>query len=335
MRTIRRIALALFVALPLMAQTPYSITPSAGSTAGGTVVTIKGDFGTWPYLVFFGSEWVNATRVDEHTLVATTPAHLPDTVKVTIFEYDLSFETGLTFTFFGGAPPAFERVLLPIFTPPVHGAFGSEFHTDLRIAIRGTGTVSFYGLHWPCPFPECDELPADEPYQVRAGQTAGPDDVKTTGNPGQFLWVKKDSGAVLSMNLRVHDVTRDALNFGTEIPIVSDSEWVNDRIVFSGVPRDPRFRLTLRIYGQFPFTALVKVGDREPVRVPLSENGGLFDVPYAAFSDFPSTPFLERVTIEAEQNLILPIAPIEVPMWAMITVTNNETQAISTITPQP
>jgi len=43
----------------------------------------------------------------------------------------------------------------------------------------------------------------------------------------------------------------------------------------------------------------------------------------------------ERITIEAEQNLLLPIVPVEVPMWAMITVTNNETQAISTITPQP
>jgi hypothetical protein len=330
----------LFAAFPLLAETPYSMTPSIGPTAGGTEVTIKGDFGSNPIVVFGFELALTTTRIDDHTLIAITPPQLPGTVDVTIFMADglpiVTPPTGLTFTFFGGIPPAFERVLLPIFTPPVHGAFGSEFHTDLRIANRGTGMVSFYGLHPPCPFAVCDELPANVPFQVEGGETIGPADVKTSGNPGQFLWVKKDIGAALSMNLRVHDVTRDDLNFGTEIPIVNDSEWVNDRIVFLGVRNDdPRFRNTLRIYGQFPFTALVKIGDREPVRVPLSETHSLFDVPYAVFVDFPSSPFLERVTIEAEQNLILPIVPIEVPMWAMITVTNNETQAISTITPQP
>jgi hypothetical protein len=40
------------------------------------------------------------------------------------------------------------------------------------------------------------------------------------------------------------------------------------------------------------------------------------------------------VTVEAEPDFI-PLLPIEIPLWAFITVTNNDTQAISTITPQP
>ena len=340
MRTIYRIAvLSLFAAFPLLAETPYSIMPSAGPTAGGTEVMIKGDFGSEPIVVFGFEPALSTTRIDDHTLVAITPPHLPGTVDVIVFFHDqlpiVTPPTGLTFTFFGGVPPDYERVLLPTFTPPVHGAFGSEFHTDLRISNRGTGKVSFYGLQARCPFQVCDEIPADVPFHVEGGEEIEPDDVVYRGNPAKFIWMKKDPGAAMTMSLRVHDVTRADLNFGTEIPIVKDDEWVNNRIVFVGVPSDPRFRNTLRIYGQFPFTALVKVGNREAVRVPMSLTNTMFEVPYGVFSDFPSDTGPVRVTIDAVDDLLQPIAAMDVPMWAMITVTNNETQAISTITPQP
>lgn len=50
----------------------------------------------------------------------------------------------------GGTPPEFERVLLPVFTPPVHGAFRSEFHTDLVIANHGDHPVTLYGIGNTC-----------------------------------------------------------------------------------------------------------------------------------------------------------------------------------------
>jgi hypothetical protein len=128
------------------------------------------------------------------------------------------------------------------------------------------------------------------------------------------------------MNLRVHDVTRSDVNFGTEIPIVREGDWVNDHIVLTGVPTDSRFRNTLRIYGQEPFQAVVTIGNRAPVHLTLSQANGLFEVPYAIWGDFPRDGAPVRVTIESVPN--------DVPMWAMITVTNNETQLISTITPQ-
>ena len=41
-----------------------------------------------------------------------------------------------------------------------------------------------------------------------------------------------------------------------------------------------------------------------------------------------------RVTIDADPDFET-LLPVDVPFWAMITVTNNDTQVISTITPQP
>jgi hypothetical protein len=334
---LRLALLSLLATLPLLAETPLSISPSSGPTTGGTQVTIKGDFafGFWSYGVFFGSEGVPATVVDAHTLVAIAPPNLPGVKEVSIFEYDLLLETPLTFEYFGGVPPAFERVLLPIFTEPVHGAFGSEFHTALRIVNSGPGHANMYGLRRSCqedPFCPTDD---DEPYRPGSpDKEVRPEDVAYTGNPGRMLWIEKNDTVDMSFNLRVHDVTRSALNFGTEIPVVRENDWAINRIVLPGVPADPRFRNTLRIYGQFPFIAKVTVGDRAPVRLTLSDTTTLFDVPYAVFSDFPISSGPVRVTIEAE-SLVTPVGPSTIPMWAMITVTNNDTQLISTITPQP
>jgi hypothetical protein len=334
---LRRIALlSLLAALPLLAQTPYSMTPTAGPTAGGTEVTIKGDFGLPSYGVIFGSTpATSTTKVDDHTLLAITPPHLPGTVEVIIFEFDFGINTGLTFDFFGGVPPAFERVLLPVFTPPVRGAFGSEFHTFLRIANSGTDWASIHGLEPVCVLDPCIDIPVHQPYFVRAGDEIQPHAVAYNGGPGRFLWAEKNETVDLSFNLRVHDVTRSQSSFGTEIPVVRENDWTINRIVLLGVPTDPRFRNTLRIYGQNPFIAKITVGDRAPVRIPLSNTTSIFDVPYAAFGDFPIDAGTVRVTIEAESLLSPTIGPIEEPMWAMITVTNNDTQLISTITPQP
>lgn len=238
-------------------------------------------------------------------------------------------------------PTPSERVLLPILTPPVHGAFGSEFHTDLRIANESDDLVVLFGLDGNECLPIC--LPGLFPLTLDANEEVGPEAIELSGTPGRFIFVASDQVDSLSMNLRVHDVTRGGLNFGTEIPIVRESEFRTNNISFVGVPTDPRFRNTLRIYSESPADVLVTVGNQAPVRVTLTGGftfpGGidlsqLFKPAYAAFTNFPTGSAPVRVTVEREV-LFLPLFPIEAPLWAFITVTNNDTQVISTITPQP
>jgi hypothetical protein len=344
MQSTRRIALLVLlfaVAVPLAAQVQYTITPNRGPVAGGTEVTIKGAFGNWPYTVYFGSAAAPATRVDATTLRVTAPAHLPGTVGLTIFEADVRLLTGLTFTFEGRPETAFEPVLLPVFTAPIPGAFGSEFRTDFRARLVHGDEAEIHGLRYPC-IVTCIQT-GDEPYYLTAeSPDADPENTEATGNPGTFLYLPKLQADRVSMNLRAYDTSRSAENFGTEIPIVGRSEFATGDapITLIGIPSDPRFRNTLRIYG-YGDTAgdlLITIEGEtgafieRSVQLPPQEN--TFRPGYLELTNFPTGAGLMRVTIHVVASpLSAPIPPPD--RWAFMSVTNNETQHITVITPQP
>jgi hypothetical protein len=325
----------LFVALlfssSLFAQdVPYSISPASAPTLGRTLVTVKGNFGTWPYGLIFGGVSVPATRVDEHTLTAFAPAHPPGTVDVTIFEYDIGIPTGLTFTFNAvGLTTQFERVLLPIYTPPARGLFGSEFHSELRVLVPpAAGPISLFGVDFPF------NSGSDPVVTLISGGDAilSRSDSDFNGNPGRFVFVDKDSFDLLGLHLRAFDVSRNAQTFGTEIPIVHEREFTQGFIAFPGVPIDSRFRTTMRIYAAEPVTVRVTVGT-QTFDVALQPGRNVYEPAYASFSDFPiGTGGSTNVTVESP---ILGYSPIQFgpPIWAFLTITNNDTQQITTMSP--
>jgi hypothetical protein len=340
---IRRSAFAVFAVLlfaaTLSAQTPTTITPASGPTAGGTEVLLTGDFPSWPSDVYFGGIPAASTvRVDAHTYRVVTPAHLPGSSRITVFDYDLFVDLGVTFEFTGEAPPSFEAILLPILTPPTRGAFGSEFHTDFRATSRDNQGVRIYGLQ-----PRCDLgspcLPVnygDEPLDPSYfGGDLRPEDITYVGTPGRFIYVPVNSLSNLALNLRVYDSTRDDQNFGTEMPIVRLRDFEPKRLVLTGVPGDPRFRNTLRIYGASESNVGVRIGNGPTTQVHLQRGSDDSYTPaYAVLTLPPTTEPTFKVTIDAE-GIDSPILPIPLPIWAFISVTNNDTQMITTITPQP
>jgi len=338
----KRSAFAVFVVLlfaaTLSAQTPITITPSAGPTAGGTEVILTGDFPTWPSDVFFGGVPALSTqRIDAHTIKVVTPPHLPGPSRLTMFDYDLYFVLG-SFEFAGDPPPSYEAILLPLLIPPVHGAFGSEFHVDFRAASRGEGGVRIYGLAPFCPLgvlclPRAlnDEFldPSDFDGEL------GPEAITYNGSPGRIVYVSATQLQNLAMNLRVYDVTRDDQNFGTELPVVRLRDFEPKRIVLTGVPGDVRFRNTLRIYGATESNVRVTVGNAAPMEVHLQRPTNDLFTPASATLTLPATAdAFFRVTIEAE-GIDTPVLPIPLPIWAFVSVTSNESQMITTITPQP
>ena len=223
-----------------------------------------------------------------------------------------------------------ERILLPVFIEPVSGAFGSRFYTDLMVANTGDTALTVFGLNFDCGiqahFCNPDRL------DVQPGRVFHSSDLVYNGAPGHFVFVPKNDLDRLSMNLRVYDNSRTLVNFGTEMPIVRESEFVNGRIVFPMVfVNYQHFRNTLRIYAERPVDVLVTAGEQPPMRIALTGATDLFDPAYGVFTDFPHE--LGRqipVIIEVDPSVSTPV-----PIWAFITVTNNETQLITTITPQP
>lgn len=324
---------------PLHAQQQFTMSPDRGPVTGGTQVTIKGSFGEWPYGVIFGGAHVPATRVNASTLTAVTPAHLPGPVRVVVFEYDIGLETGLTFTFEGEPEAAFERLLLPLYISPIDGAFGSKFHTDFTARLEGGGPLDIHGLRYPCVV-TCIQGP-DQPYVLtQDAREANRDNTEPTGSPGAFLYIRKSRTGDVAMNLRAYDSSRSAENYGTELPIVRARDFTprQEQLSLIGIPSDPRFRQTLRIYGYGPFGAGLHVeidGDNYHAQhlLDMPPNRGLFAPGYIEFSGFPTGVGPLRVTITVAELRTSVAEPFS--YWAFVSVTNNETQHITTITPQP
>lgn len=340
----RVLLVALIAASVVSAQTAdFTIAPSSGPGAGGQQVAVTASgtrsFGAWPYSLIFGSTSVPAERIDAQTLRAVTPPHAPGTVEVVVFEYDMGISSGLEYTFVDSGD-AFKRVLLPIYTPPVAGAHGSEFRVDFRaMNVRHDAPLQIHGVREPCdPAGENCVDPHDVSYTVGARSEIEPGTLSPTGTPGAFLYVAEDKVDDLVMQLRAYDVSRDATNFGTEIPVVHEDEFVRDQpLTFLGVPSDARFRNTLRIYGTTGTTVAVRIETRDGLVddriVQLIATGDpTFAPAYAQISGFPTDRGPLRVTVQQITPVIT--TPILADVWAFISVTNNETQHITIISPQ-
>jgi hypothetical protein len=328
MRKLALLFALLFTTAAFAQQTIDSFSPSIGHASGGTAVTITGTGFTPSTEVWFGVvksplvQFVDATR-----LIAVTPPHFPEPTHIRVGQT----YSAATFLFVGVPEDAgYARVLVPILTPPTPGANGSEFRTELRLKATG-GRFSTYGLEtfYPCPI-LC--IGMSDPLLFEPGDPVLlPENVEYNGTPGRFLFVRRVELPNMSANLRVLDTSRASLNFGTEIPVVDDSKF-HDRILLLGVPLDARFRNTLRVYSTRPITVRVTVAGHEPVDVHVAPGTNAYAPAYGTFTDFPNGTIPVRVTIEHAPS-VLPVVPP--PFWAFISVTNNETQMITTITPQP
>jgi hypothetical protein len=290
--------------------------------------------------VRFGDIYSQSVQfVDSTTLIVITPAHLPGTVDVGLMQFDGDATLPATFTFQGDFADSFESVLFPIYSPAIRGAFGSTFTTTARVSNKSaTDPLQILGVDTSCflTTPTIDPL-----LEIPAGSTSAPllpTDCSTW--PARFLYVARATAGNAAFNLRVSDISRDAQSFGTEIPVVRSAQMHNQRIVLLGVPIDARFRNTLRIYGAWNDDSIVKVtinGQEHAVR--LTPGHDFFEPSYATFTDFPAPGEVSigqplRVTIDAPPLPLGVFPPVNGPtLWAFISVTNNDTQQITTITP--
>ena len=336
----------LFAVSALAAPVVSTILPVQGSAGGGTVVTIKGTgFSTCvvcsppsPPEVFFGTTpAASVTLVNETTIEAVTPPHPAGSVTVTVFQFDGTSSLENAFTFTGDYLNALEPILVPVFSPPVLGQFGSDFRTTVRASHEGggSGRILLFGLDTSCflfapvlgPLDARAIEPNGETYELQP-------DCSTW--PAKLFYVPAGRADEITLNARVRDVSRADLSHGTEIPIVRLSDFSTDRVVLLNVPIDPRFRNTLRIYSLIEGSVTVTVDSHEH-EVTLQRGKDEFEPPYAMFTDFPAIlepgrPDSVRVVVRPNTPITSPPSPTP-PIWAFVSVTNNVTQEITTVTP--
>jgi hypothetical protein len=183
---------------------------------------------------------------------------------------------------------------------------------------------------------------------------------------GLFLYVRKGF-AVEELNATSHvrDLSRQASSAGTEIPVVHESEFRQRDILLLDIPSDARFRTNLRIYagpavnvvGQSffdssPQRVTVDIFDSRAIdvfpalasvylelSVPEVGIGTPYHVRpgYASIGDllatFPQLASVPSYTIRVRTHYLITSPPVDLKSWAFATITNNDTQEVTTVTP--
>jgi len=148
----------------------------------------------------------------------------------------------------------------------------------------------------------------------------------------------------MTFESRIQDISRQAQTWGTEIRVVREREFTTQPVLLVNVPMDGRFRLMLRVYDidgradavvrveVFPFGSS-PVGQVDLALAPPSGRHPRYKPSYVQYEDLRGLipPGFNPGAVVGVR--ITPLTP-GLRIWAFISVTNNETQHVTTVTPQ-
>jgi hypothetical protein len=148
----------------------------------------------------------------------------------------------------------YERLLIPVLTGVLPGAYGSLWQTTLLLRNDGDTTLDAFPLSSDCLtsigcYRSVRSAPAFHPHQTGyhySPYQLGPFGTKGSAT-GSFLYVERGRIAQLSARLAVSDVSRTPAG-STEIPLVPESEFFDMPRSILGVPLVPAMRVSLRVY---------------------------------------------------------------------------------------
>lgn len=252
------------------------------------------------------------------------------------------------------------KILVPLVVERgvIPGGFGSQWTTRISILNTANHDVVLEGFDkYVCQF-----LCA-QPTTIPPGITFYPVypflDRRTDEVEGLFLFTTAEDLPFIDVTLHVQDVSRQALTWGTEIPVVPETAAFTASSHLGDIPIGARFRSRLRVYDFDPaFQKNAKVAYSvykvdKSIASPFDANGtprvdkdellatseltfrytilGLgLGLPGYAEIGIETIPFsgVDRIRIRLD-----PITP-GLRYWTFVSVTNNETQHVTTVTPR-
>jgi hypothetical protein len=246
-----------------------------------------------------------------------------------------------------------DTVLLPVWIEaPISGGNGSRWESELRVLNIGGGYVDpIVNLGPDCPSVDCSgfgsPMPPDVSVAAHTLRGRGPG-----GNPGALLFLRPD--ASVAFQLRVRDTSRDATRRGPWLPVVRRDEALATPMHLIGIPVDARYRYTFRIYsftrtaGRANVRVFATSPDPLPGPDPVTGEEPTFppdtliadfmvnlEAGESAFPSYGSFDGLSTVVDPAVHREVRLVVEPEggMPMWSMLSITNNETQEFTLIRP--
>jgi hypothetical protein len=326
----------LLAALPVI----ESINTTYSSVQGGTRVVLRGaNFHPGPVRVVIGPHEARVLSSSDEAVVVETVATPEERYTLVLTRGDGATAELPNFNFVTYLEPM-QRLLLPIVIEgePLPGALGSRWITEIAGRNDSDELVSVTQTPAGC-VPNCSRGYGSPHRSFRPtfvyDQPQG---------AGAFLYVDdKPAAALVSFNLRIRDVSREAEGWGTELPVVRESELFSSvrPLQLLDVPVDPRYRGMLRLYdadGPSDMALLVEVlsNDRNELlasHVVRFPGGPQFDPP--AVPGYVQLD-LASLVAPASGRVRLRISTSEHwrRFWGFVSVTSNATQQVTAITPR-
>ncbi|MEO6259689.1 MAG: hypothetical protein ABIP63_05035 [Thermoanaerobaculia bacterium] len=250
-----------------------------------------------------------------------------------------------------GASP-FVRVLVPLYLEQtVPGMYGAIWKSEFAIH-NGSGRSFIIETCFPLANSGCIlNLMADEELLPNETQTALPARYPklTDGAAGAVVYLlphgdsPADDSNKLSFQIRVKDLSRSATNAGTEVPVVRESAFRTSTLHLLNVSVDPRFRVLLRLFEMNLDRAefSVRVFD-QATNVLLSELRVTTSTPPQGYlRSRPGFAQIANLTpslgiASQPMQLRVEVEPLTAgsAFWSYLSVTNNESQQVTLVTPQ-
>ncbi|HYO79215.1 MAG TPA: IPT/TIG domain-containing protein [Thermoanaerobaculia bacterium] len=319
--------------------------PSTGKISGSTELNIQGfvpcpghpgSVCPTPQIFIGGTEVTPVTRLQNGSYKVFTPPHAAGPVEIRLTNGDATL-SGYAFRYIDPAAAPietlFEKVLIPVvYNGP--GANGSQWRTEL--AVRNL-------LNYPIepwrPVVGAVQFPERRPLVLDSGSAPA----------GVFAFVPREAAASIHYNARIRDVSRESQDWGTELPVVRASEVKAGPKELMNIPLDARFRHTLRLYSMDSVPTTVQLtgyamgtgGGPMGVHTVQLNSAAPCTPNVACASDQPAFAVINDLRalfphIPAGFALGISIEPqSESRVWGFVTVTNNETQHVTVISPYP
>ncbi len=333
MRLIPYIFLTLLATTALAQNNDFGFYPNFGPPEGGTEINILESANNFhrfnaPQVFFDDVASSRVTLVDAYNIKAVAPAHAIGAVSVIVRDNGALLHSFSQFIF----RPQLEEIIIPIAFKPVDASFGTRWVSEISVYNDSDDAVPIdselcydFGTVVPCSEPPRRVQPHSsmsvEPFSAYASQ------------PMMWLLPPADHADRLHFTVRLHETSRDPDGPGTEIPVIRSRDFQKTQVWLPSIPTSSRFRSTLRVLTN-GYSVTVRVMDdttgqllsEQTVQRSFPTDGpslGMvtFDNPLAA----AVVGAHERVRIEADSQS---------PVWAMVTLTDNESQRVQIFTPR-
>lgn len=258
----------------------------------------------------------------------------------------------LSFTFAAHADE-WTRLLIPTYlNGELPGAYGARWVTELA-GFNASGAHQRFTSN---PDFECTR-PSQCADFITPGEFFNGNAYVSTDRPGlgRFAYVMTAFAGVdhedkLGLTLHVRDLSRAAESHGVQVPIIRAEDTFTDGWTFGmpNVPMGSQYRQKLRVYdfdGELSHSVVVEIwktytvvglaSERLATRTLTLGSGGDPSNPRPGYPGFAQLDLDQMPELVGQTSVSVRIKPQEqdARLWAFVTVTNNETQQVTTIVP--